>query len=317
VRFHAQNLNERKHRPNGWILRYGRCWLDILTMKWNFCWVVGGGSWRDFAVELSIADPEDELIGGHVRFGWLCAFFWGLALPHGNRLKRFVDRITSRAKEPRHYGPCIFCAYLEEGHTALEPIGAAVPDDGKIPFNRREKCCPNRLTIYRGANSYWPTNGRTIGIKFYEEYLWIDLWNDPSESHRVDPWWWHISINLRDLFFGRAKYQDNPLETCDVIVPMPEGGYRGKAVLSESTWSRPRWFTKRVIRVNIEMTEPIPFPGKGENGYDCGQDACHSICTPAETILEGVLSLTESVMRNRQRYGGSAFAWRPEVEKTA
>ena len=166
--------------------------------------------------------------------------------------------------------------------------------------------------------TYWMSNGRTMGIQFFDGTLWINLWNDPMESRSVDPWWWHISINLRDLILGRAVYRDGePYESARVLIPMPEGGYWARVDLKSETWTRPRWKTKTLNRAHIEMEEgqAIPFPGKGENSWDCGEDATFSFTCCADTVLEGVMALTRSVMERRIRYGG--VNWLPEAKKVS
>src|SRR5690606_38230523 len=75
-------------------------------------------------------------------------------------------------------------------------------------------------------------------------------------------------------------------------------------VLCLDTWSRPRWFPKMVKRIEIEMGEPIPHQGKGENSWDCGVDGTYSYTAPAESIADGVGGLVGSVLSTRIRYGG-------------
>src|SRR5690606_25314615 len=80
----------------------------------------------------------------------------------------------------------------------------------------------------------------------------------------------------------------------------------GKASLYISTWKRPRWpFATRIRRVQIDMDkdEQIPVMGKGENSWDCGEDATYGITVAADTIEAGVAKLVESILRSRRRYG--------------
>src|SRR5690606_32895990 len=115
-------------------------------------------------------------------------------------------------------------------------------------------------------------NGRTIGVAVHDGSIWIDLWKDPMEWDSNDPKWWSTTINVIDGLLGKPKYSRQVLESRDVEVPMPERSYKAKAKLCLDTWSRPRWFSKVQKSIDIELEEPIPHQGKGENSWDCGVD---------------------------------------------
>ena len=175
----------------------------------------------------------------------------------------------------------------------------------------------NRIehVIKRGDQKYG--SGRVIGVKWHDEFVWIDLWNDPMESRTKDPWWWHMTLNPADFIFGRAKYESQTLKTERVVVPMPEGPYPATVNVNEDTWKRPRWFrVLRVVRCEVRPDTPIPFPGKGENSWDCGEDATHSMYCNAETPLEAAGKMMMSVMDSRIRHG-SGWNWRPAIKVKA
>jgi len=85
---------------------------------------------------------------------------------------------------------------------------------------------------------------------------------------------------------------------------MPEKNYPAHAILADWTWTYPRWFSKTIRRCEIKIPGGLPHEGKGENSYDCGQDATFSIATKAKTIPEGVGQLVGSVLKDRVKYGG-------------
>jgi hypothetical protein len=64
-------------------------------------------------------------------------------------------------------------------------------------------------------------------------------------------------------------------------------------------------------RANLDIERGVPTPGKGENSWDCGQDATYGLTCPASTVEEALASLRASVMRDRERYGGKD--WKPEA----
>lgn len=277
MRFHSQNLNEKGHGRVGWMLRHGRCWWKVMSSEWRFEWVILANKTGP-GIGLDLAGYDDDAVGGHISLGWIGAFYWGFQ----NRwLRKIMERVTSREDKPRTW---------ESRDSA-----------GNVT-----------------SGSYWSTNGRQIGIRWFEGSLWIDLWDDPMESRGVDPRWWHISWTPADTFFGRRVHSERTLETRRVQVPMPERGYWAKVELKEERWQRPRLPWGRVItRAHIEMEkgEAIPFPGKGENAYDCGEDATFSWTGMADSVTDGIRKLTASVMKSRVRHGGNN--WTPTAIKTA
>lgn len=151
-------------------------------------------------------------------------------------------------------------------------------------------------------------NGRTIGFKWYEDRLWIDLWDDPMEHRSVDPSWWHITIVPVDILLGPTKCSNREIARHRVEIPMPEACYPATVVIQEWEWKRSRWpFPKRLIRSEITPDTPVPFPGKGENSWDCGEDATSSMTCCADTPLKAVVAMVKSVLEDRYRHGGKMW----------
>lgn len=113
---------------------------------------------------------------------------------------------------------------------------------------------------------------------------------------------------LKDRLLGKKQYAAREVKRARSVVPLPEGGMPCEIVWEEATWKRPRWpRTLTVLRADVTPDRPIGSPGKGENAWDCGDDATHSITGPVKgtTEREAVLMLSSSVLRDRERYGGS------------
>lgn len=92
---------------------------------------------------------------------------------------------------------------------------------------------------------------------------------------------------------------------------MPEATYYGEVEQFTSTWRRPRaWWKTIQKRAEIKIESGIPIPGKGENSWDCDQDAIYSLTTTASNLEEVIACLKENVMETRDRYGGAH--WAPE-----
>jgi hypothetical protein len=154
---------------------------------------------------------------------------------------------------------------------------------------------------------------REFSVKQCAEYLWINFYGDTDMFCSGDPWWYHVSVDIPRLLLGRERYSDAVVKTERVEIPMPEKAYPATIEWHMQTWKRPRWpFTVRRCSATVIPDEPIPEPGKGENSYDCEEDAMHSISTAAETSWGAIGRTVEAVMRQRIKYGGSA--WRPKAK---
>lgn len=137
-----------------------------------------------------------------------------------------------------------------------------------------------------------------------------------EETHtaRVQEWpGWHLTLQprLRDRLFGRTVCTTVEGDPEPVIVPMPEGNYPGHAKQEERTWKRPRWPWPSQHRVEfwVDMDIGIPVPGKGENSYDCDDDAVFG--TGGKSIAEAVANVTRAALRSRERYAGES--WTPDA----
>lgn len=145
---------------------------------------------------------------------------------------------------------------------------------------------------------------------------WHAHWNLGFNPHewRSSDGWKHRGVFLKDVILGKAAHSERILEERDVLIPMPEGSYDAHVKLTEGTWKRSRWpIPLRVIRTEIDVPKGIQKPGKGENSWDCGDDAAFGLTCPARSIEEGVGKLVGSVLRDRVRYGGREWVAKPRA----
>lgn len=178
---------------------------------------------------------------------------------------------------------------------------------------------PVALWLHIGLPFLHIRESRTIQISIHSFALWWTMWRDPMGGWSSDvPKWREGSFHFNDFLLGKSKCSTKVLEERNIIVPMPEGPYPAEAKLVEYSWSRSRWFTKRLKRVQIEIAKGIPHAGKGENSWDCGDDATFGITTgECHSIPEGVGILVGSVLHSRVRYGGwGDYVWsRPDRDE--
>lgn len=190
-----------------------------------------------------------------------------------------------------------------------------------------------RGTVY--AYMLDPFDGRVTGVTLLGDHLSFKLWNSHSgwsqRDAKVAPWngnGWYKGFFLRDAFLGKEKRTSHVVATRSLICQMPEGDYTVEVEISHVTRKRALTSTKHTYCATIKCDGGIPFPGKGENDYDCGEDAVFSwssvevpaykIDTPTcagdkfdACILDAVRDMRDSIMERRQRYGGSD--WRPSA----
>ncbi len=172
------------------------------------------------------------------------------------------------------------------------------------------------FTVYVGAGCpAYPSRAQEWGLSLFKWRLRLDLGANPAEWSCDDPWWWSNSVDLRELVFGKVCYSRRDLATERVEVAMPEGRYPATVTLSEDSWTSRRPILGRALNRMIRRAElvpdtPIPYTGKGEDSWNVGDDALHSLVCPATDSREAAKKAADSVMERRWRYGGG-YDWKP------
>jgi hypothetical protein len=122
---------------------------------------------------------------------------------------------------------------------------------------------------------------------------------------------------INESVTGGTKYKDEVIETHPALVTMPEGHYEAVVTIHRATWTPKRWpfslFPKVRVDSRIEVEGGVPVPGKGENSWDCGEDAIMSTGSSTPTVAAAVAAITKSALETRERYGGRN--WLPEKAK--
>lgn len=166
---------------------------------------------------------------------------------------------------------------------------------------------PQRKTLatwYEPPREIWLPDSRECDISFYDWTIRFHVWGKSMEWTRSDPWWVRgVSFDLRRFVLGRERCDTQIVkENIPVVIPMPEGVYRGTAKVERRTWKRPRWFARTQESVWLEIPGGgIPHAGKGENSWDCGDDGLCGI--GGDTLEDAIANAVKSVLRDRRRYG--------------
>lgn len=148
---------------------------------------------------------------------------------------------------------------------------------------------------------------REVGFSIHDGALWVSVWENRNNWSSRDPWWMHFTIRPANVL-GKQTFSQRVIEEREVEIPMPEGTYKAKAMLVERERGRSRWPWKRRSRgARFDLREkPIPFSGKGENDYDCGEDGLYGMSCPAESISDGIGKVVASCLETRARRGDPA-----------
>ncbi len=146
---------------------------------------------------------------------------------------------------------------------------------------------------------------REFSVYLYGGALWLSPWVNPMESKSKDPWWKKTHCyDFLDMLFGRYNYNKEVIDSGETLIPMPEGNYLAKYEKQLCTWKRPRSpFKLQRIDWWFDIPKGIPHEGKGENSWDCGEDALMGMGSGADSLSEAVGHVTGSALHYRERYG--------------
>jgi hypothetical protein len=109
-----------------------------------------------------------------------------------------------------------------------------------------------------------------------------------------------------DCVFGRTMFfkHDVDYRPTKVPIPMPEGVYTAEFTRQRLCWMRPRWpFRKVRESIDINIPKGIPFAGKGENSWDCGDDGLYGTGSETWSQDAAIKRVQDYVAERRAKYG--------------
>ena len=155
---------------------------------------------------------------------------------------------------------------------------------------------------------------KELSLKIHDWSIWWNLWTSSMEWSSQTPRWRNGCFHILDFLFGKNKYVREIIEERDVQIPMPEGNYDAHIKFCKDVWKRSRGFSKTILRIDADIPKGIPHAGKGENSWDCGDDATFGMCCTANSIVEGVGEIVKSCLKTRVRCGGwRDYKWERKV----
>lgn len=273
IRWHAQNL-ARDGRGPMW--QSGRAWINVFT---------GNGETGEGYRELFEIHPE-----------------WHLAFQNRAGISVAVGGGDSDR---------------ELQFSLSLPVGSVWLHIDGLPRAITDRILPGRW-VQSARGPFKMTEEHELSLIWHSNMLWWSGWSSTNTWRSSDPWWRHASFSPVNALLGRTECTTETLTDWQpVSVPMPEGSYSGKARVRRWTWRRTRitiFPPKERVAVDIEMDDGqcLPFPGKGENAYDCGMDGLCGWSKDGTSIDAAIAHGVESALNSRARYGGSVN-WRPPV----
>lgn len=167
-----------------------------------------------------------------------------------------------------------------------------------------------------------PFAGRSTGFDLYDGTLLLRLWNsDGGWDHRdrsVAPWdgnGWTWAVPLVDTLIGPMTYEAEIGTTHANDVVMPEGRYPATVRIYRARQNRRWWRGAWFWRFEVDVPGGVPLPGKGENSWDCDDDAVYGMTVSSDGYPHvfdwwACQQLAMSVLTDRQRRGG--LDWVPD-----
>jgi len=162
-----------------------------------------------------------------------------------------------------------------------------------------------------------PRSPHACGISIFSWALWIDPWVPMHSWQRNYPWYAKTkTIHFKDLILGKMKCNHETIGSpVKVNIPLPEGIYPGTCTFEKYTWKRSRlpWNSYYKESTKFDADKSIPYPGKGENSWDCGISGLCSTSSISHDIPKCIGHVVTTILESRQKYGGS-FTWIPTKE---
>lgn len=171
---------------------------------------------------------------------------------------------------------------------------------------------------------------RELSISIHGGCLWWDFWvSENWSSYTKNKTWRKGNIDFRRLIMGKHKCEWKEIERRQFMLPFLEGNYNVEVIKSYRFDIWQRWPMKKTISYEVIagyyengefIAKPVPVEGKGENSWDCDEDATYSCYFPGppyrkenKTCFDAALYFWHSMMKSRERYGSAQ--WIPQAFK--
>lgn len=118
---------------------------------------------------------------------------------------------------------------------------------------------------------------------------------------------WRLVVKRPPLrwLLGRASYCQEVVNKKPVAVSLDGKVFEAHWRLERHWRERPRWPWRYGVRYAswLEVKDPPRFAGKGENSWDCDDDAIYGMGSSELTAAGAIGEYVKAVLKNRERYG--------------
>ncbi len=145
-----------------------------------------------------------------------------------------------------------------------------------------------------------------LSANWFEGSIQLHLFTTDDDYVSKRPWHRNcVHLHVMEWFTGKYKYNIEYGPEFQVVIPLPEGSYKATAKSFKSTHKN-RFRTIIHEGFDFKFDPCLPFSGKGENSWDCGDDG---LCGwgPSGTLEECIGKTVTSVLESRKRYGNASW----------
>lgn len=227
-------------------------------------------------------------------------------------------------------------------HSTPHIILQADGDEGDIMFSLA--CGFAIYVTFAGfiPRSWYPTyesrysqsripESREFSLKIHGGIFWWNFWvSEEWASYSRNKTWRMGTFHFVDLIKGKHDYNKVEASRQQFILPFLEGIYNVEVIKWDRKDSWQRWPTRKMVTWEVRAgyydgppnpcnwkDKGVPVEGKGENSWDCDEDATYSISFPGHPYrkdlripYDAALYFWHSMMKSRERYGSAK--WTPK-----
>ena len=146
-------------------------------------------------------------------------------------------------------------------------------------------------------------HGLITDIRVFDWTIWFSWFNDDcgySLGKKYKNSWY---FDIKKFFLGDFQTKKEIISTGTLTVTMPENEYKGKYIIEEYTRIR-RWYAPKhkFTRIDVDLGEGIPHPGKGTTSYNCVNTAMQGYSCVFTNFFDVKKQIKDEVLSMRKRY---------------
>lgn len=166
---------------------------------------------------------------------------------------------------------------------------------------------------------------REFSLSFHGGRFWWNFWvSDEWSSWTKNKTWRKGCWRIVDWIKGKHQYSRVEAGKDYLLLPFFEGIYNVEVIKYERIDKWQRWPSRKMVSWEIKagyyddkgefIEKPIPVEGKGENSWDCDEDATYSMSFPGHPFKKNIKSSYDaalyfwhSMMKDRERRGSATW----------